>query len=217
MHSKTWAPTKTEYYPPLRFHFTFLFIFVQFCQISFIFSHMYCLAPKVTEVIKVRPAMSAAFTDTLEFSRRILELKTWVLTAWAKSAKSLYTPHNYPSCRLPQKNFDRIVFKWHYEFVRWILQFSSHMPSTNVLLQNVTKDPLCISDYAQHVGSMKCRSSKECKKLNSTLCYSTFFTPFSLVSECGTATNSNYQLKCLKFWLLLSDHFKVEWSTVSVS
>lgn len=68
MHSKTWALTRRDY-PPLYFHFTFCsyFISVQFCQISSIF--MYFLAPKVTEVIKARPVMSAAFIDILEFKQ----------------------------------------------------------------------------------------------------------------------------------------------------
>jgi len=42
---------------------------------SFIFIRMHCLAPKVTEVIKVRPVMSAAFTDTLEFKQENSRIK----------------------------------------------------------------------------------------------------------------------------------------------
>lgn len=45
------------------------FIIAQFSQISSIFIYMHFLAPKVTEVIKARPVMSAASTDMLEFKQ----------------------------------------------------------------------------------------------------------------------------------------------------
>lgn len=113
------------------------FIFAQFCQISSIFIYMHSLAPKVTEVIKARPVMSAALTDVLEFKQDNSGPGFSQLELNPQYFSSL---HNYPSCSQPQKNLKWTVFKWPCEFARWILQFSLHMPSTNVLPPDVPED-----------------------------------------------------------------------------
>lgn len=58
---------------------------------------MHCLAPKVTEVIKVRPVMSAAFTDILEFKQDNSTIKKPEFSQLELNQQTLFTPYNYLS------------------------------------------------------------------------------------------------------------------------
>jgi len=139
---------------------------------------------KAKQVINVRPTMSAAFTDTPSF-KQISGIKNLSTQSLGKVSK--ITPLLYPLCIIIHHAMSlRIILNGMYlnsimnSQDKCLSYCHTHTQSTKVLLQKVTKTALCTSDYAQHAVFIKCRVSKECTVINSTLLFRFLCTiPFS--------------------------------------